>query len=74
MQSQKSLIVSLPNEDHRRLTDYGFQFAMAQKPLNGTTSISIDAWVPRKSLTVPAELVGRVGIELIKRLPRRKSK
>jgi hypothetical protein len=36
---------------------------MAQPALNSTTSILIDAWVPRKFLTMLAEMVGRVGIE-----------
>jgi hypothetical protein len=34
--------------------EYGFRFAMAQKALIGTTSILIDAWVPRKFLTMLA--------------------
>jgi hypothetical protein len=36
---------------------------MAQMALNGTTSYSNDAMVPRKFLTMLAEMVGRVGIE-----------
>jgi hypothetical protein len=34
--------------------EYGFRFAMAQKALNGTTSFSSDAKVPRKFLTMRA--------------------
>jgi hypothetical protein len=36
---------------------------LAQKAPNGTTSFSSDAKVPRKFLTIRAEMVGRVGIE-----------
>jgi len=40
-----------------------FQFAMAQRALNGTTSLYKGTKVPRKFQTILAEMVGRVGIE-----------
>jgi len=36
------------------MVDLGFRFAMAQLVLNGTTSSSSDAKVPRKLLTILA--------------------